>query len=675
MNFIYWLLCLLIGLLPAWLVYRNDRKKNIPVKWLPALLRFATFFLTAALLLAPAFPTQKTEEEKPLLIWLQDNSSSINKALGNNAPAYRTKVNDLWEKWKEEYTVIPIAFGSELNRDSVFNYNQRSTNIANALQSATTQYQDQNIGAVILSSDGIYNEGLDPLYVPLGNAIPVYTIGLGDSTRPRDVGITRVYANKTVALNADFEIIADLRAEKYAGLGTSVAIEHRGKQIAQSPAKIDRDRFTASFRFQVKASEKGFQRYSVVVPPIAGEQNTANNRMDFFVEVLEDQTRVLIMAAAPHPDIAAIREALESVPQYKTEVRFGNDLPADLNAYAMIIAHRLPALTGGMPPVKNTPVWYILGSQSNLNVFSQQQPLLRVSGGGGSLNDVLPLLNNSYSYFTLPENIRDVLAKMPPLQVPYGNYAATGGQVLLRQQIGNVPTEYPLWILQTGDQPGAVLCGEGLWRWRLYEYKHYGKHDVVDELIRQTVSLLCVKKDNRPFRIFMDKYIFSDNEAINIYGELRNDNGELVNGPDAKLVLSDSGGKALNYTLERNGNSYRLNLGLRSPGNYSFKGSTQYNGKSYTAEGSFIVESVPLEELRTNADFELLSGLARQSGGSFFTYNNMVSLTDSLKNNAVIRPVIHTDKTYTQLIDSKWVFFLILLLAASEWLLRKYWSV
>jgi hypothetical protein len=673
MNIIYWLLCILIGLLPAVLIYRSDRRKNLPVKWLPALLRFFTCFLTAALLLAPAFPSTKTEEEKPLLIWLQDNSSSMRHALGKDSAAYRNKVNQLWDQWKDDYTLVPLAFGGDLNKDSLFNYKQRSTNIAAALQAATEQYQDRNIGAVILSSDGIFNEGLDPLYAPLGTAIPVFTIGLGDSTQPKDISITRVYANKTVALNSNFEIITDIRADKLNGSSTELSIIHQGKTIGHAAFKIDKDRFTTSIRFETKAEVKGFQRYTVSLPQQEGEENSSNNKIDFFVEVVDEETKVLILAAAPHPDIAAIREALESVPQYKVTVATGGELPA-LNNFNLVIAHQVPSLVGIQPELSNIPVWYILGRQSNINTFSQKQSLVKLSGGGNA-NDVLPDLNTNFSYFTLAPNIRDIMAKMPPLQAPYGNYTVTGdAQVLMRQKIGNITTDYPLWIFRNGTVPQAVLCGEGIWRWRLYEYKNSGKHEVVDELIRQTVSLLSVKKDARPFRMFMDKYIFSDNEQVNIYAELKNDNGELVNTPQVNMTLADSAGKPLNYVLEKSGNNYHINVGLLAPGAYTFKGKTSYNGKNLESEGSFIVESVPLEQLRTYADYELLSRLSGQSGGSFFTWSNMQSLTDSLKKNPTVKPVIHADKTYTDLIDRKWLFFLILLIAAAEWLLRKYWN-
>lgn len=675
MTILYWLICFLIGIVPAYFLFRRDRKKDIPVKWLPSLLRFFTGFLTAALLLAPAFSFKKHETEKPLLIWLQDASTSMSTALKADTAAYRKDVEALLNDWRDDYTVVPVSFGGNLKQGNSFNYTEKSTNISDAIATVAEQYSDRNIGAIMLSSDGVFNEGLDPLYAPMGQGIPVFTIALGDSTMPKDLSVTRTFANKTVALNSSFEVVADIRADKLNGLSTEALLIHNGHAEGKAAIKVDKDRFTASVRFEVKATAKGYQRYTLVLPKAEGEQNESNNKRDFFVNVIDEQTKVLIWARAPHPDIAAIAASLESVPQYKVSISNNGILPEDIAGYSLIIAHQMPVGINDIPAAaKNIPVWYILGTQSNLNVFNQVQQLLKINAGGRP-NDVLPQLNTSFSYFTLPASVREVLAKMPPLQAPYGTYkAAAGAQVLFRQQIGAVATDYPLWMVHTGEKAEAITAGEGIWRWRMYEYKNTKKHEVVDELIRQTVSLLSARKDNQPFKVFTDKSVASDNEAIYFYAELRNANNELINTPEAKVELKDSMGKALNYTFEKSGNSYRLNIGLLAPGSYSYKGNTQYNGKAYVSEGSFLVESVPLESLRTNADYEMMYKLAAQSGGAFFTRQTMHQITDSIRAHAQIKPVIHTQETSQPLIDKKWLFALILLFAAGEWLLRKLWS-
>ncbi|MFT4061622.1 MAG: hypothetical protein QM642_04610 [Edaphocola sp.] len=675
MNIILWLLCLLIGLVPAWLVWRKDRLKQAPLKWLPAVLRFFTFFVTALLLLAPAWPTTHTEEEKPLLIFLQDNSSSVKNALGQNLRAYQEAVDRQKNKWQQQFDVLSFKFGNQVTADSTFDYNDKSTDMAAALHTVAELYRDRNIGAVILASDGVYNMGQNPLYSFSELNVPIYTLALGDSTKPIDMGITKVYVNKTVPLNNEFEITAEVKATRLKGVKTAVQLFHNGAQEGSVAISMPQDDFAATASFKAKANQKGFQKYSLKVPALPGEKNTANNQLDFYVEVIDEAINVLIVAAGPHPDIAAIKESLEAVPLYKVTVASGSQAVPDLGKFHLAIAYQIPSVAGQNPQFGRLPVWYILGAQSNMQELATRQNLVTVAASG-TANNVLPQLNGNFVFFTLPANIREILNNLPPLQVPNGSYKPLPGtEVLFSQKIGAVQTEYPLWMFKNGEQPAALLAGEGLWRWRMYEYKNFKKHETVDELIRQTVSFLSVQRDTRPFKTYMDKYIWSDNEPVQLLAELKNVNGELVNTPDVRLQLGDSSQKNQSYTMERDGRSYRLNFGLLAPGNYTYRASTAYNGKNYTATGSFSVAAVPLEQLRSYSDYDLMAKIAGQSGGAFFTQNTLAGLMDSLRKNDTIKPVIHSNDTYEDWIDKRWLFFLIFMLAACEWLLRKYWNI
>ena len=154
---------------------------------------------------------------------------------------------------------------------------------------------------------------------------------------------------------------------------------------------------------------------------------------------------------------------------------------------------------------------------------------------------------------------------------------------------------------------------------------------------------------------------------------MRNANGEPINEPQVKLVIKDSTGKEDNYTFERAGSNYQLNTGIRAGGTYNYTASTTHNGKTYTAAGSFVIESIPLELMETGADYNMLYNLADKNNGAFFPASNIASVYDSIVNNESLKPVIETNVETVPLIDRKWFFILILLLAVAEWLLRKYW--
>src|SRR5690606_32988717 len=129
--------------------------------------------------------------------------------------------------WKKEFDIIPLAFGTEVEKDSLFHFHQKSTDITNALNSVLEQYQDRNLGAIILASDGNFNEGLNPLYALKAGSGSIYTIGLGDSTKPLDALVSKLYGNRTVALNSTFELIADVQAIKLNGRQTEAILSHQ----------------------------------------------------------------------------------------------------------------------------------------------------------------------------------------------------------------------------------------------------------------------------------------------------------------------------------------------------------------------------------------------------------------------------------------------------------------
>jgi hypothetical protein len=221
--------------------------------------------------------------------------------------------------------------------------------------------------------------------------------------------------------------------------------------------------------------------------------------------------------------------------------------------------------------------------------------------------------------------------------------------------------------------PQAVLAGEGIWRWRLYEYRYFHNHDVVDECIRQTVAALAANASQNPFRAELPKYEWSDGENITLNAYLLNASNEQINTPLAALTIRDSAGKTQAFNFERSGNAYRLNIGIQPGGTYSYTARTVYNGKAYISSGSFVVAGMPVELMATGADYPLLYGLSHKYNGAAFTRASMQAVYDSIARNGNIRPLMRTNQEALPLVDWKWYFFLVLLLAAAEWLLRKYW--
>jgi len=672
MQWIYWIIAVLLASAAALWVYRTDKKRAVPYPWITSLLRGLVVFFTLLLILVPSLHITQNTEEKPVVVLLQDNSRSIAIALGKDSAAFRANTNALLKKLSYKYKVVTWGFGRAVQMDTIFDYKQPATDISAALDRVQEYYGTQNLGAVILASDGRFNQGSNPMFSQSGLSGTLYTVALGDSTQQKDLRIAQAYANKTVSLNSTFELRADVVSRLCNGYSNAVSLSEAGKMLGSSPVAIKSDRYDCSVSFTIKAEESGLHHYILTIPPAEGEANTTNNRRDIFVEVVSEKKNILIVSASPHPDVYAIKDALSGLETYKVTVSSIDNFPSSLAGYDVIILHGLPSPKNNISAqliAAKKPIWFILSAQSGVSAMNGLQEMTHTSFTSVPAHDMQAVYNTAFNTFTLPQQIQSVTDKMPPLTVAGNIYAATGANSFFTQK----GQDNPLWLLQNGNVPIAILGGEGIWRWRLYEYKNFNSHAVIDECIRQTVAFLSANSHEKPFGVSMPKYIWSDQEPVALRAYLHNANNEQINTPEVHLTITDSAHRKHEFSFERSGNDYSLNIGIWAGGNYTYTAHTTYSDKEYSASGSFAIASIPLELMEQGADYALLYGLAKKYNGSFVTAPAIGSIYDSITRNDRIKPVIRTNTDTVPFVDRKWYFFLILLLAIGEWLLRKYW--
>ena len=261
-----WILALLTTLAAGWLAYRADVRKAVPYPWLTAGLRSLLVALVWGLLLAPSVHVYRTETEKPLILFLQDESASIPMALKGDTSTYRRDAQELMQRLSSRYRVVSWGFGAGVRTDSLFRFRDGATDISAALSQASEAFGGQNLGAVILSTDGRFNQGVHPLYQPLSLHSPLYTVSIGDTALPKDLKIPQVYAPRTVAKDAQVEVRADLVATRCVGYNGSVQISEGGNTLGSAAISIPSERFDKSVGFTIKAGSPGLHRYVVSVP-------------------------------------------------------------------------------------------------------------------------------------------------------------------------------------------------------------------------------------------------------------------------------------------------------------------------------------------------------------------------------------------------------------------------
>ena len=183
------------------------RNSSLPssVRIILALLRFLAVSLLAFLLLSPLVRRNVNTREKPIVVIAQDASQSVDLS----TPLFnRSTLRSL----QSDYDVVLDTFGGA------------TTDISSALSSIADRYMGRNLGAVVLASDGIYNQGINPSLTASSFTVPVYTVALGDTTTRCDAAIAHVRYNRIAYLGNQFPLEVTLRAVRLKGSRATLTV-------------------------------------------------------------------------------------------------------------------------------------------------------------------------------------------------------------------------------------------------------------------------------------------------------------------------------------------------------------------------------------------------------------------------------------------------------------------
>lgn len=674
-------ICVLVGAAYAFFLYQPKPIWGKPVNYALAALRGALVSIIAFLLLNPLLRSIQTLTDKPKVVLAIDNSESVAN-YGNKTLAALTSLRESLADDGLEVTVQTLNSEGYEEALNALKFNQTTTNLAGLLGNAKSNYEGRNLTDVILLTDGISNQGLSPTYTNF--PFRVHSIGVGDTLPKRDVSLKNISANKIAYLGNQFPILVDIVASGYQGQTVTVSLRQNSTTLGSQRITFGQKEDFKQVTFQTTSNLKGVQHYVVEVQALSGEFTTRNNRRDVYLDIIDGKEKVLLMALATHPDIKAIRTILEKNLNYEVDVKiFGINPAAETypdKKYDLIILHQLPDLFGvGADIVQryvqrdNTPVFFILGTQSNTTKVSQMNSAVAINANPGQIDKVSGRFNPNFRLLNLdPEKLR-ILEKMPPLTVPFGEYRPLpGSEVVLYQNVGNLKTNKPLLMLNTGGaRKTAVLAGEGIWQWRLEEYALNEKQEAVDELLQKIMQLISVKEDKRKFRVYPLANEYNVGDKVSFETEVYNDIYEKTYGQSIRLDITNERGKTQPYTYTNAEGSSRFDLSGLTEGVYQYKATTSLKDKVETITGQFIVRDLALESLNLTADFGMLRSLSQQTGGQFVKADQIESLKAYLlKNKAPDR--LDSTEDLSELIQNKWLFFLLLLLATLEWGTRKY---
>lgn len=667
-TLIYIVIAVIASLLVTLFLYKYKSKGAFKQNALFAFLRFSSVFLILLLLINPKISTTSYYNEKPNLVVVTDNSNSI-KQLKQDKNVLKF-LDEIKENTRllERFNIVNYSFDSQLNSDNL-TFSNKQTNISKAFVDLKSIYK-QTISPTLLITDGNQTFGSDYIFTAKQYNQSIYPIVVGDTTVASDLKITALNVNKYAYLKNKFPVEAILVYNGDKSFTKNFSISSKGKVVFSKPIEFSKENNSQVLRFNLPTNQVGVQTYSANLSALENEKNTKNNYKNFAIEVVDESTNVAIISTLLHPDLGALKKSIETNKQRKISILKPKDFLVQKDDFQMVILHQPNNQFNSVLSYlnkENVNYLVVLGTQTNYDLLNKVTDLFSVEATSQTEN-YQPVFNVNYSAFITP-NLD--FKTFPPLKSVFGELKINSEfQTLLEQSVNGISTNQPLLAtLEKGTSRYGILFGEDIWKWRSQSYINQQTFTVFDDFTGKLVQYLASKK--RKQRIALDYKTFYDgNTNAILRAQVFNKNYEFDANQSVSIVLKDKiNNTTINLPLVLANNTYQVDLSLLKPSKYSFIVSTNGN---LAKSGNLEILDFNIEAQFSNADVTKLHQIATNSKGELGLMSNYKSVLDNLMTNNRYLPIQKSTTKTEALINWHYLLFLIVLIIAIEWYLRKY---
>ena len=666
------LLLLLVSLLIAgglsFFQYIYKAKNKSKIGWFLAFLRFLSLFGILLLLINPILTRKTLEVVKTPLPIVIDNSSSISFLKANERTLELYKKMQSNSDLQQKFDVQSYQFSDDFGPTKTFDFKGTQSNIDIVAKNLKSIYKNATYPTVLIT-DGNQTSGNDYVY-SFDAANKVYPIIVGDTTTFLDFKINQLNVNKYAFHKNKFPVEAFLQysgtksitADFIISQGNSVLSK---QSIAFSPAKK-----TATVSVLLPADKIGLQVFKATISSKEKEKNTYNNTKNFAVEVIDQKTNIAIISAISHPDLGAMKRAIESNVQRKVTIAKPNEIKSLQDYNVLILYQPTTDFKTIFENNKGTGIntFIITGNNTDFNFLNQQQDNLSFKMSG-QIEDYLSVFNEQFNLFAV-DNIG--FESLPPLQNAFGTVTTKGAvSVLISSKIRTINTSSPLLAFaENQGKRAAYLLGENSWKWRLQTHVNNQSFEKYDVFIDKTIQFLASNSSKKALVVTHENF-YNSGEAIAITAQFFNKNYEFDD--NARLTISVTNIKnkqTKNYDLLKGTNAYQVNLDGLSAGSYTFTVKELNTKTSYS--GRFEILDFDIEKQFVAPDYTKLSQLAEQTKGKVFLPSQVEQLIQQLLADESYKAIEKENVIKSPLIDWIWLLILIAICLTTEWFVRKY---
>ena len=646
--------------------YKNNNVSKLT--WLLAGLRFVAVFGILLLLINPILRSKTFEIIKTPLPIVVDNSSSIFDLKAN------TTAIELYEKLisnsalEDKFELQSYRFDSEFETATSFDFKGKQTNIEDVAKNLKGIYRNASFPTILIS-DGNQTIGNDYVYGFDSNT-KVYPLVLGDTTTFLDIKIGQLNVNKYAFHKNKFPVEVFLNYSGTKPISANFKISQGNSILNSQTIDFSPEKKSVILNVLLPANQVGLQIFKASISSNESEKNIYNNTKNFAVEVIDQKTNIAVISEINHPDIGALKRAIESNSQRKVTILKPNEVNS-LSDYNVLILYQPSSnfksvFESNLKVGVNTLI--VTGTSTDFATLNQYQNSLSFKMSG-QREDYIGSFQSQFNLFALD----DIgFEQFPPLQNAFGTITTNANvEVLLSSKIRNIETKAPLLAFtENQGKRTAFLLGENIWKWRMQSHIDTGSYEKFDVFADKLIQYLS-SNNSRKSLVVNHESFYNSGDAIEISAQYFNKNYELDEKARLTISVTNKNTKQnKKYDLLRSSNAFKVNLDGLPAGQYQFVVKELNSNTSYS--GYFEILDFDIEKQFVNPDVKKLGQLATQTNGAVFMPNQVDELVKVLLENQDYKAIEKAIVKKTPLIDWVWLLILIAIALGSEWFIRKY---
>ena len=649
------------------------------------LLRFTLVALGAVLFNQPEWVEEYRPDEKPSVAVLWDDSASMGTLDVTNHETTSTTVktrreaiqkltdSSFWTSLQERLTVIVQPFGTVDPTSPATT--GRGTDLYEPLATAPRRFK--NLHAIVLASDGDWNEGEPPVQAAAAlrlRGVPVFSVPVGSSSRLPDVELLSLdsptFGITGKSVRIPFTVESTLPREHVATVKLKVS---DGEEITKEVRIAPMGRTSDFVIWKPKAT--GDYTLDLDVPKHAEELIAENNHLSTPIAIREEKLRVLVVESVPRWEYRYLRNALSRDPGVEVSCllfhpglnkagggnkdyikQFPKGLE-ELSKYDVVFLGDVGLEDGQLSAEDCRLLKGLVEHQASGLVFMPGWQGRQMSLVDTELGDLCPVLfdpaqpggwgSRTPSHFELTElGRRSLLTKLADTQddnievwegLPGFQWyapalrAKAGCEVLaVHKDVANEFGRLPLLATRTFGAGKVLFMGtDGAWRWRKgvedkYHYRFWG----------QVVRWMAYQRNmakGESMRMYYSPEQPQVRQTISLSANVMEKSGEPLPKGDVTARIVAPSGKAETVRFTSSGDewgAFASRFSAEEPGKHNVILNCKQTGA--TLETSFFVQGLAVERLGRAARPEVLEEISRVTKGEVIGLDRLEQVLKSL---------------------------------------------